>query len=144
MKLIPVVEFAPTLFQIGEYDIPDGEAEEWDLWWRNSLADSNIIGLDPYLIGSWLVEVNKLTPLIVEILLSKQYDSSVKSVEFSAFEGGYILEDGARLLVLPHCCGSLQDTRDWEDASDWMGTDETPLWIGHPGFMVSSKDSLYL
>jgi hypothetical protein len=54
--------------------------------------------------------------------------------------GGYVLEEETRFLATPHCCGSIRDIREWEEASNWTNTDEMYLWIGHPQLMVSSID----
>jgi hypothetical protein len=148
LKLIPVVEFEPTFFQVNRHEIPDGFGDEYsqanDCHWKNSLADSGIRGIAPYWQGSWFVEISQLTPEIVEILLNKRYEYGIESTEFSALAGGYILEEGTTSLAIPQCCGSLIDIKDWEYASDWIYKDETMIWIGHPWLMVSSIDSQYL
>jgi hypothetical protein len=148
LKLIPVVEFEPTFFQVNEHEMPDGFGDEYsqssDYYWKNSLADSGIRGIDPYWKGSWFVEISQLTPEVVEILLNKRYEYGRESSEFSALAGGYMLEMETTLLAIPQCCGSLIDIKNWEYASDWIDKDETMLWIGHPWLMVSSIDSQHL
>lgn len=145
MKLIPVVEFEPFAFQTVERASPTNygnkDPQSWDDYWRNSLADSGI-NIEPYKIGSWLVEVNKLTPEIIEILLNTTYkvqDETATSLEeIGSLSGGYILEVSKTVQITPQCCGSLEDVEDWEAASNWMNTEEMMLWIGHPWLMVSS------
>jgi hypothetical protein len=148
LKLIPVVEFEPGFFKSDERENPifsnNDTPQDWAEYWKNSLADSGILGIDPYWECSWFVEVSQLTPEIVKILLEKRYDNSVESNEFYSLSGGYVLEEGTILLSTPHCCGSIRDIREWQDASNWTNTDEMYLWIGHPQLMVSSIDSQHL
>lgn len=144
LKLIPVVEFEPSFFQSPDRENPiysnNDEPQDFADYWKNSLADSGIVGIDPYLEYSWFVDVSRLTPEIVKILLNKRYEYDEESNEFSSLSGGYILEEGTTLLATPHCCGSLIDISEWENACDWTGSDETSLWIGHPWLMVSCID----
>jgi hypothetical protein len=148
LKLIPVVEFEPGFFKSDERDNPifskNDTPQDCSEYWKNSLADSGIVGIDPYWECSWFVEVSQLTPEILKILLEKRYDNSIESNEFYSLSGGYVLEEGTVLLSTPHCCGSIRDIREWQDASNWTNTDEMYLWIGHPQLMVSSIDSQHL
>lgn len=77
MKLIPVVEFEPSTFKIKEREFPSESDKKypygWDKYWREYLADSGIINIDPYKIESWFVEVDRLTPENLSILLDKTY-----------------------------------------------------------------------
>ena len=154
MKLIPVVEFEPGKFQSEEREgwqsYADDHPSGWNSYWGNSLADSGIIDLEPYESGSWLVETNKLTPEIVTILLKKIYeidDESITDLEemgIGTLSGGYVLEISDTVNITPSCCGGLENIKDWEEASDWMGKKTTDLWIGHPWLEVSSIDDRYL
>jgi hypothetical protein len=148
LKLIPVIEFEPGFFQSDDRSNPivsnNDTPQDWAEYWKNSLADSGIVGIAPYWKCSFFVEVSQLTPEIVKILLEKRYENSVESNEFYSLSGGYVLEDGTIFLSTPHCCGSIRDIREWEDASNWTNTDEMHLWIGHPQLMVSSTDSQHL
>lgn len=148
LKLTPVVEFEPYFFQSKDRESPidsiSDTPQDWADYWKNSLADSGILDIDPYWECSWFIEVSKLTPEIVEILLNKRYKSNVESGKFYSLSGGYVLESETTLLATPHCCGSIRDISEWEAASIWTGTDEMYLWIGHPQLMVSSIDDRHL
>jgi hypothetical protein len=146
LKLTPVIEFEPGFFQSEDRESPSNNAtpQDWADYWKNSLADSSIIDIHPYEECSWFVEVSQLTPEILEILLNKRYRSSLESNKFYSLSGGYMLESEATLLASPHCCGSIKDIREWEEASKWTNIDEMYLWIGHPQLMVSSIDPLNL
>jgi hypothetical protein len=148
LKLIPVVEFEPGFFKSDDREHPivsnNATPQDWAEYWENSLADSGIVGIDPYWECSFFVEVSQLTPEIVKILLEKRYHRSIESNKFYSLSGGYVLEEGTIFLSTPHCCGSIGDIRGWEDASNWKNTDEMYLWIGHPQLMVSSIDSQHL
>ncbi len=152
MKLIPVVEFEPFTFQTVEREHPTDygidNPQSWDDYWRNSLADSGIINIEPYRMRSWFIEASKLTPKIVEILLNKTYkihDKTATSLEeIGSLSGGYVLEVSKTVQITPQCCGSLEDIEEWETASDWNNTKEMMLWIGHPWLMVSSVSDRHL
>ncbi|MBD1921417.1 hypothetical protein H6F77_09980 [Microcoleus sp. FACHB-831] len=156
MNLVPVVEFRPTEYQTKHHEMPENSKanslELWDAYWRNSLADSGIITLEPYANGSWLVETeillnNKKT---IELMLIKHLTNFksglIKSIseEVGALYGGYILEIDEKLKIYPECCGSLKDIQEWKDISEWEDSQETTLWIGHPWLMVSAIDEEYL
>lgn len=151
MQLIPVVEFEPFAFQAVERESPtDDDRQSWDDYWHNSLADSGITDIDPYQRGSWFVEVDKLTPAIVEILLHKTYkvcDRTATNLEemiSGSLSGGYVFEVSNTVQITPQCCGDLADIKGWETASNWMNAEEMMLWIGHPWLMVSSIDDRHL
>lgn len=156
MNLLPVVEFAPTYYQTKHHEMPDCKGQdcrdEWDTYWKNSLADSGIIGLEPYEKGSWLVETEKLLDhnQALELMLGKQLSNadpeSTKDVKehFSALPGGYVLEINQTIRVCPECCGSLQDIHEWKSASEYVKSEEEMLWIGHPWLMVSAIDEGHL
>lgn len=154
MKLIPVVEFEPFAFQTVERESPidcsNDDPQSWDDYWRNSLADGGITNIEPYEMSSWFVEVSKLTPKIVEILLNITYKvqdktaTSLEEMELGSLSGGYVLQVSKTVQITPQCCGGLEDIEDWETASNWMNTEEMMLWIGHPWLMVSSVDDRHL
>jgi hypothetical protein len=86
LRLIPVVEFEPYFFKSDNRESPidsnNDEPQDWADYWKNSLADSGILGINPYWECSWFIEVSQLTPEIIEILLNKRYESCIKSSEF--------------------------------------------------------------
>jgi hypothetical protein len=152
LKLIPVIEFSPVYFQKQEHKMPNAPAnqlpEEWSIYWKKCLADSGITNIDAYQENSWLIEITKLNPEVVRILLIKRYelgDGFIDPIDrLFDLEGGYILEVSEKVKILPECCGSIKDINDWESASNWLNSDETSLWIGHPELMISSIDDWYL
>lgn len=146
MRLIPVIEFEPYRFQSAEREIPDN-GESWNEYWRDSLADSGIVDIEPYGGGGWMIETHKLTVEILEILLNKTCKASdeagVNLDEMISLSGGYVLEV-AETVFRPQCCGCLEDIESWETASAWVDAEEMTLWIGHPWLLVSSVDDRYL
>jgi hypothetical protein len=153
MQLIPVISFEPSSFQTQQRELPHGSGDEypfeWYHYWKNSLADSGITGIEPYYPGSWLVEINKLITSILEILLVKQHQIDqdwlkTDAENVSSLYGGYIFSYETA-HILPECCGSLMDIAHWEMASQWLDTTtETMLWIGHPYLMVKAIDEQFL
>lgn len=156
IKLLPVVEFEPTQYQIKTHAMPDclewNCSDELDTYWKNSLADSGIIGLEPYTKGSWLVETERLLnhDKAIELMLTKHLTNfesdSVEHIgeEFVALHGGYIFEVTETLQIYPRCCGSLKDIHEWKNICEWVDNQETMLWIGHPWLMASAIDEEFL
>ena len=150
LQLIPVIEFEPGKFQSEDSELwnmyDDDDPKGWNNYWRNSLSESGITNLEPYETNSWLVETNKLTSEIVEVLLKKTHeieDDSITDPEemgVGPLSGGYVLEVSDTVQITPNCCGGLENIKDWEEASNWMDTKETDLWIGHPQLYVKSLD----
>lgn len=148
MNLLPVVEFEPACYQTQHHEIPEyGACDAWVAYWKNSLADSGIIGLEPYADGSWFVETERLLSNLeaIEIMLKikvngylKEFDDEELRDNLSSLCGGYILEVNEHLKIYPQCCGRLEDIHEWKQACDWISPQEMTLWIGHPWLMVSS------
>jgi hypothetical protein len=65
VRLVPVVEFVPGHFATRSRPLPSGTGrevpDEWDAYWRASLADSGVVGLTPLRPGSWHVPTRQLT-----------------------------------------------------------------------------------
>lgn len=50
MELIPVIEFEASRFTEREYEYPqksrEEDSKEWELYWKRSLVDAGIIGIN--------------------------------------------------------------------------------------------------
>lgn len=150
MKLIPVVEFEPATYQKHKHISPAGtideNRDEWAAYWKASLADSGIEGLEPYAPGSWLVRVEAIhQPIVIEQLL-KRHLAHVEStpdattVDYvQALSGGYVFETD-ETIIYPQCCGDLGDIHEWKKAVSFSNEGEEMLWIGHPWLMMKSID----
>ena len=153
MNLIPVIEFEPGYYSIKDYKIPEyKDIDGWDKYWKNSLADVGVIGLEAYKKGSWFVETEKLIEhyQAIEIMIQNRLSSIEPDPELDLIEqlislnGGYILEVDETNIIYPQCCGGLEDLQEWKDASEYLGDTEKTLWIGHPWLMVSAINEEYL
>src|SRR5262245_7545819 len=64
IELVPVVELEPSAYATRERPLPAWSGREepaaWGRYWRASLADSGLVGLEPLGPGSWLVPVRQL------------------------------------------------------------------------------------
>lgn len=153
MNLIPVIEFQPGLYSTKDYEIPKyQDFDGWDKYWKNSLADAGIIGLEAYKKASWFVETEKLIAhsQAIEIIVKNELadiepNSELDFIEqLSSFDGGYILEVDGTNIIYPRCCGRLEDLQEWKDASEFLDNNEKTLWIGHPWLIVSSINQEYI
>lgn len=150
-ELIPVVELEPGTFSTKEHAIPSGTGfempQEWEHYWRASLADSGITGIDPFRPGSWLVSTADFSPSQLEKVLQVIVDDEggISSLtgpnEVTALNGGIILScEALDLLIEPTCCSDLGNFADWKEAASYSGADWEMLWIGHPWLSKRFQD----
>ena len=97
MRLVPVVEVNSQYFQTRDY-----------------LEDAGgILEISPYLEldNYWLVEISKLNPEIVKILLDQEsemdYGTMTEYHLMMELDGGYILEVSNSVEILPQCCSDI-------------------------------------
>lgn len=153
VELIPVIEFEPYAYAQEERRRPSvtlhQNPEAWHKYWKESLADSNITGLEP-VENSWLVRVVDLTQpetiaKMLRVHLDDQTIETLDDLDFvGSLNGGYILKTETHSLF-PTCCVSLEDIKSWEEAlrikQSWQKSTWTPIWIGHPWIYCRKKDS---
>jgi hypothetical protein len=143
LALEPVIELEPGRFAQRERLFPAQAGEEapdeWDRYWLASLADSGVVGVQPLRPGSWRVRTRELTDSIIleriaRVLLSawEQIDDLVAPDSDPVLSGGFALMAGGRLMLEPTCCGDLRGLDDWQEASEYRGSDWNMVWIGHP------------
>jgi hypothetical protein len=116
VQLIPVVEFEPYAYANKERRSPSvtfhQNPEAWYRYWKESLADSNITGLEP-VENSWLVRAADLTQpeTITKMLRVQMDDQTIETLDdldlVGSIRGGYVLQTETRSL-LPNCCVSLE------------------------------------
>lgn len=149
VELRPVLELAPSDFATRERRMPQGPVatmpEQWDAWWRDSMADAGLVGLEPVAVGSWFVALDTLS---VDERLGRVLDVLMGDIEFDDHQlvdtigplaGGFVLRAGDR-AIYPGCCGDLGNLRDWRDAADHDLEDWRKVWIGHPWTHVRAVD----
>ncbi|WP_144997127.1 hypothetical protein [Polystyrenella longa] len=113
--------------------------DEWDHYWRESLADSGITEINPIFSGSWYLATDELSEAQLEKYLSVILDewgglSSLDDPDsVPVLDGGLVLyskDDG--MIVLPTCCSDLGNIADWKAAVTFKDDYWEMLWIGHP------------
>ena len=148
IQLVPVLELVPTKFSSQTRESPSGSSrdvpEEWFRYWTDSLADSNITGLQPLRRDSWHVPtVNFDVSGNLRRFLEKTFDEwgGIDSLSHSdckpVLNGGLALQCSAcDVLIEPGCCADLGDANNWKEAAEYRGTEWQILWIGHPWLSV--------
>jgi hypothetical protein len=147
VRLVPVLELSPARFATRQRPLPSGSGrevpQEWDRYWRDALADSGIVGLEPLRAGWWHVPTASLTdPILVGKLLAavvKDWgglESLTDPEGKPVLDGGLALFQGGEVLAEPACCVDLGNISDWREAARYRGTDWQMLWIGHPWLSV--------
>ena len=150
LKFTPVLEFEPCDFSTNEKVSPKASfkenPEDWYHYWKESLADSNIINLEPYTKGSWFVPLSSITEESHLICYLENFFSDIEEDEdltvieqTSSLYGGYILEYKGSILY-PQCCGTLEDLSEWESSLNLRQGQTESIWIGHPQLMASCID----
>jgi len=147
VRLVPVIELEPFRFATRERTSPCGSArevpEEWTRYWRDSLADSGLVGLKPLRPGSWHVPTASLTdPVLVGKLLTAVLrdwggpESLTDPDGKPVLDGGLALCQGVEVLAEPACCVDLGNISDWREAAGYRWADWQMLWVGHPWLSV--------
>src|SRR5262245_33157519 len=122
-ELIPVLELEPTTYATQSHASADVSTIEdpagWDAYWRASLADSGIMNLTPWRVGSWCVPLTEFSAShsLETVLKFELRDPSEWTPEqVGPLCGGYVLRhDG--VVMEPSCCGDLSNLRDWIQAA---------------------------
>lgn len=140
--LIPVIEFAPGNYATQERNFPEYEDRMgWDNYWRRSLADVEIVELEPIQQASWFVATSQLTlHSTLQTMLEVQFEEVDEwdIEEIPPLPGGYVLRQDEETLLEPGCCGDLGDLREWRDACESREAQWQVVWIGHPWTHVSA------
>ena len=121
LRLIPVVELEPHEFATQEHPW-EPEVPARERYWRDSLADRGVVGLQPVSPGGWHVPVAQLTdPKQLAIVLSckvPNWPNCFVDESPGTLGGGLACFDGDRLLFTPTCCSDLLNRAEWQAAID--------------------------
>ncbi len=138
LKLIPVIEFEPSVYRHEKRSSPiesPAEAPQvWAKYWKDSLADSGMGELESF-ENSWFVETSKIVKeeTIRKLIRGwiEEDGSLLPGDEIGSINGGYILQSDDN-VILPQCCGDLADIENWQKAIYWQDEKWEEIWIGHP------------
>jgi hypothetical protein len=136
-SLTPVLELRASTFSTRDRPLPAGSRRENPTEWHDrcvaSLADSGLVGLAAFPIGSQFCPLDQLTPEFVRIILQKELADVTEwnLDEVGPLSGGYVLTHGDALIA-PGCCGDLSNLHDWSEAANSSSDDWQMVWIGHP------------
>jgi hypothetical protein len=134
--MVTVIELPPSSFSERPY--PEGTTvgkEAREAWWRASLADGGVTGLDPIAPGSWHVAVRQLIDVqTLERVLEAHFRSYSDPDEpiGMPLSGGVALLTGGQVLLEPGCCSDLGDLANWEAVATEVWDGSRDLWTGHP------------
>ncbi len=157
IQLIPVLELAPMTFSTVDHPSPEnGPAkkhfEEWDEYWRNSLAEAGITGLHPITPGSWHVATDQFTKTQLEAFLQVIFEEWGGVDVLNDPDSRPLLDGGLAMStaelgirIEPTCCSDLGNIANWKEAATFDGEVWKMLWIGHPWlYMKYEKPHLVL
>ena len=142
VELIPVLQCEPFRFAAEDRLPPAGTykdmPEEWDRYWRKSMADSGIKGLTPIEPGSWHVPTSQFnnTALLNRVLEAIFHDLTETGfdidLECMPLLGGLALRSQSQVLVEPGCCADLGELAGWRKAVDYRQVEWRSVSNGHP------------
>ena len=147
VRLEPVLELEPSRYHQRERTGPQKSSkeapDEWERYWRDSLADSGLVGLVNLRKGSWQVPVRTLDcedvlGTIMRIELKVQEPLSLDNSPVLC--GGLALVEGERPVVEPQCCGDLANIANWDEVARHSDSSWNRYWIGHPHLPVRLID----
>lgn len=151
IQLIPVLEAEPWTFSTGVHSAPqNGPAkkyyEEWDEYWRNSLAEVGLSGLDQITPGSWYVSTVQFTKPQLEAFLQVIFEdwggvNYLSEPDSQPLLNGGLAMDTEELgiIIEPTCCSDL-GTANWKEAATFDGEEWKMLWIGHPWLYIKYEE----
>jgi hypothetical protein len=142
VELIPVLQCEPFRFAAEDRLPPAGTykdmPEEWDRYWRESMADSGIKGLTPIEPGSWHVPTSQFTntALLMRVLEAIFHDLMETGFDIdlgcTPLLGGLALRSQSQVLVEPGCCADLGELAGWRKAVDYRQVEWRSVSNGHP------------
>jgi hypothetical protein len=147
IRLEPVLELEPGHYSQRERRSPTKSwnevPDEWERYWRDSLADSGLVGLVNLRRGGWQVPVRTLDcedvlATIMRVELKDQEPLSLDNCPL--LSGGLALVEGDRPVIEPQCCGDLANVDMWKDAAGHTDPSWQRYWIGHPQLPVRFID----
>lgn len=146
LKIFAVIELNANEFTEYEYPFPNGSCnelpEDWRLYWKKCLKDSNLVNLDQIIIGEPFVDISTISDEELKIIIQHQLkDTNIDDVEeILSFEGGVVVSyDGVN--ITPQCCTSINDFENWQKIIYEKPKDWQQVWIGHPWIFSRFKDN---
>src|SRR4051812_36241636 len=116
IDLVPVLELEPWNYARPERSSPARvDPEVFHEYWKASLEDAGIVGLEPLEVGSWFVPLDgirasRILRLIVERWLGENGDDLDEAIDgVCGLSGGAALRSEGRTIVKPSCCACLDD-----------------------------------
>ena len=155
IELVPVLRLEALRFATQDRAVPSESRQdmpgEWLRFWKDSLADSGLGGLDPVVPGSEFVETRAISTNSLEKILRKlikncgRIDSLADTGGGNVMEGGIILRSfSGGVLIEPGCRSDFGTIQDWHAAANYRSNEWSDLWIGHPWVSVRFQDSSLL
>jgi len=134
MRLINTIEFSPYSYNLKDHKSPDytDSNDVWYNYWKNCLADSGIVNIDPIDKRSWLVDIDTIDDQALTIFVQKTFEEGdYDSIEKNIY-GGIVLFQDNEIVLSTNCCGDLSNLSEWENIFIPKSEEWKMLWIGHP------------
>ena len=145
---MPVVELEPGDYQAPDRSLPPEQVdsrEAWGAYWRDSLADSGIVGIDPLEPNTWNVALDQLSTEHLRTICKVEFPDLAPGPDLEdglqALAGGFALVQNGVVRMTPGCCCGLAEFDDWQRLTATPPEDWEMLWIGHPWVSVRRRDA---
>lgn len=122
------------------------EPEIFHEYWKASLEDAGIVGLEPVEIGSRFVPLDgihasRVIRVIIERWLAESGEDLEAAIEDACgLPGGAVLRSEGRTIVTPRCYACVDDIDDWAKVAGYREPGWSMLWTGHPWLSIRSEN----
>ncbi|BAP29984.1 uncharacterized protein CHSO_0947 [Chryseobacterium sp. StRB126] len=140
IELINTIEINPLKYSKEDFKLPQladyPDPEELFLKWTET-ASRLTTNCNEFRKGSHLVNIRTIDDESLQIIVA----AKLTEVEFDApeemgfvlsFDGGIVLKKEDEVLILPSCCGDIENIENWEKVIDNRSSEWAEMWIGHP------------
>ncbi|WP_459211932.1 hypothetical protein [Aquimarina rhabdastrellae] len=132
LRLEPTIELKPWDY-LGDKVHKIIGTDSWKEYWDNFLKTINLI---PVYSGSLNIAINQIEDVevikkIANIAINDGLSINDIYEKTIPLEGGYVLFENDKIVVMPQCCCNLGDLNYWKELASIASTDWYNLSMGH-------------
>ena len=148
ITILNTIELSPSDFAKEEYELPAfdsaNDREEWSQYWYRCLSDSGLGDVIPVELGSWFVDINRITDPQLHIIVQRylrDVDADNYQEQVTWMYGGLAIKKEEQVIISPSCCGDMRNLHEgWEEIERTDLDTWTILYIGHPWLHYRRRD----
>ncbi|SDJ78640.1 hypothetical protein [Chryseobacterium jejuense] len=150
IELINTIEINPLKYSKEDFELPEitdyPDPEEYFLKFTET-ASRLTLNFNEIQKGSNLVNIENiddesLETIVVAKLTEVEFDDPDERGFVLSFDGGIVLKKDDEVLILPSCCGDLENIENWEKVIDNRSFGWAEIWIGHPWVFYKRENGM--